>query len=297
VKNLERSVALSLMILVFISMACRVSKDISHLITEPLPAQGDLELDGASSPLCSCTAPQTPEETLTCDLIEANILNTTVRFQINSWIVKPDESGYLIDRSIGHGTVKDGRYLVTHNHFGEPFSENPEINRETIYGQIEIFDTNGTKVGQLPVNDVSIVLQDEETLVLDFQEVDGAGFFETMGFSSAGYMDWHTLPLATNAEVAQVDWDGKLTRVDWTTIQEINTGRPVAELVMFDELQVGASGGGVFFGTFHIGNNWTTVEELDPKGAVVGRYSTAALNSNRIVEISSHGEDSALVSY
>jgi hypothetical protein len=290
---------LSFMALSIVSIDYQASKGILFPRKILLPAQVELQLHSVDDNTNSCLAPTTPEDSATCDAIEAHILDSTVRFQIDNWVVKPDESGYMIDSSIGHGTVKDGRYLVTHNHFSEPFSDNPDIDQQIVYSYFQIFDVNGTKLIGLPGNDVSIVAQDEETLVLDFKERDNVGFFKALGLASAEFIEWPLLDLETNAEIAQVDWDGTIARVDWTTIQEVNVKDTVTRLVMSDGLLVGASGGGVFLRGFHIGNNWTTIEELDTLGVVVGQYSTAALNSNRVTKmepgLDTKHEDSSLV--
>ena len=55
-----------------------------------------------------------------CRQIEEVILQSTVRVRIETWVVKSGESGYEFGYSMGHATLKDGRYLVTHNHFNVP---------------------------------------------------------------------------------------------------------------------------------------------------------------------------------
>jgi hypothetical protein len=247
----------------------------------------------------SSQASTSPEASTTHDEIEAQILNSTVRFQVNYWVVEADESGYMIENTVGHGTVKDGRYLVTHNHFSEPFSNNPDVDVQDIYAHVWIYDVYGTKLIELSGSDVSIVLQDEETLVLDFQELNGVGLFEALGLKSAVFLDANSISLEPGTEVAQIDWDGTTARVDWTTVQAVNAEDEVTQLVMADALMPGASGGGVFFNGQHLANNWTTVEEIDNTGAIVGQYSTAAIDSSQVATFGPASEtthaDSTLV--
>ena len=209
-----------------------------------------------------------------CQHLEHALLQSTVRYQIDYWFVKPDESGYLYDTAIGHGTVKDGRYLVTHNHFGEPFTNQPAIDTQAIYQQIKIYNAYGELLAKLPRQELSIVVQEQQTLVIDFGEEAGQGFFANLGLLSADFRDAQTRPPQIGAEVAQIDWDGSTARVDWTTIQNIEEDNGVITLIMADNIKKGASGGGVFSQAVHIGNNWKT--------APLGQISTAALNTGSI---------------
>jgi hypothetical protein len=226
--------------------------------------------------------PTSPEASTKHDEFEARILRSTVRFQVNYWVVEADESGYMIESTVGHGTVKDGRFLVTHNHFSQPFSDNPNVNAQDIFAQVRIYSADGTKLTELSGKDVSIVLQDVETLILDLQELNGVGLFEAVGLKSAAFLQSHSLSLTPGTKVAQIDWDGRVAREDWTTVQAVNAEDGVTRLVMSDRLMPGASGGGVFLNGYHLANNWTTVEEIDNTGAIVSQYSTAALDSSQV---------------
>jgi hypothetical protein len=237
-----------------------------------LPVEIVYSRKGEQASKFSCLAPVNPEISTQCDRMEKEILRSTVRFQFDYWVVKSDESGYIIQNSIGHGTIKDGRYLVTHNHFSQPFLDQPQVNSDDIYTQIKIYNANGDLLTGLSKKDVSIVVQEQQTLVLDFGEENGLGFFTSLGLVSADFRDAYLLPLEPGSEVAQIDWDGAAARIDWATIQEVQNDQGMLSLVMSDHLKIGASGGGVFFQGVHVANNWQT--------APVGGISTAVLNSS-----------------
>ncbi len=84
-------------------------------------------------------------------------------------------------------------------------------------------------------------------------------------------------------EVAQIDWDGRTTRVDWVPVREVTLESGVPRLKLDDGAMVGASGGGIFFQGQHIANNWRVEEQIDASGAVVGQFTTVALNSTQVV--------------
>lgn len=204
-------------------------------------------------------------------LIEARILRSTLRLQVDYWLVAEAERGYLIENSVGHGTVKEGRYLVTHNHFGRPFAG---IGAAQVFTHVRLYDASGEEVAALSGDRIFVAHQEAQTLVLDFGLRDGQGFFHSLGLPSADFAPGQTLDLPAGSPIAQVDWDGTASRVDWTVLSK--SGR---DLALDDGLLPGASGGGVYWQGRHVGNNWTTVEELGRNGAVLRRYSVAAANS------------------
>lgn len=224
-----------------------------------------------------------PAASMLHERLAAQILCATVQFQVNYWAVSPDECGYMIQSTTGYGTVKEGRYLVTHNHFSPPFPKNPDVDAAAIYGQVQIYNAAGSKLAELPYDRVKIVMQGEETLALDFGERDGIGFFEALQFASAEFLDGQDVPLVPHTVLAQVDWDGRKARVDWTTVLRVDVVEGVTRFVVADPLMVGASGGGLFWHGYHVANNWTTVTAHDQTGAIIGGYSTAALNSRQVV--------------
>jgi hypothetical protein len=123
-------------------------------------------------------------------------------------------------------------------------------------------------------------LEEEELLVFAYKEAD---LFAELGFESAEFKDWGSLTLEAGMEVAQIDWDGATTRVDWTTIQEVKLEDGAPRLVLEDGAIPGASGGGIFLNGFHVANNWRIEEQVDASGAVVDTVTTVALNTAMVV--------------
>ena len=71
-----------------------------------------------AAPQFSCHRPRA-EQVAACAELDQQILDSTVRIQMHSWV---DAAGQpvLTPGRISHATIKDGRYLVTHNHFQHP---------------------------------------------------------------------------------------------------------------------------------------------------------------------------------
>ena len=208
--------------------------------------------------------------------LEEQILSTTVCICYESWLVADDESGYTIFRSVGLGTVKNDRYLVTHNHVAIPLSILPRAGEPDVYSRILLSDASGVERYSGPLTDFTVVAAEADTLILAHRE---PGFFTSLGFSSAEFSDWKTLSLAPGMEVAQVDWDGKIARVDWVHICDLDGTDDYARLELEDGTMVGASGGGVFWHGYHIGHNWRLDLGLDCQGNVVLQRTAVALNS------------------
>jgi len=59
----------------------------------------------------------------------------------------------------------------------------------------------------------------------------------------------------------------------------------VSRLILSSPLLPGAFGGGVFWNGSHIAVNWQTGRILSEDSEVLEEFSTAALNSNRVVAI------------
>ena len=231
----------------------------------------------------SCVNP-TPEDAPACRTLEQQILSSTVRIEIEAWIshpAGPEGSGLYEVRSArgnGHGTVKDGRYLITHNHFDVPLPASSNAS-SIAFGTVTVYDANGERLAlQAHPASLRIVQGGEETLELDFGLVGDVGFFAAAGLTSAHFESWQVAPLQVGTEVAQVNWDGSATRVDWVTIEAVVTDDGVCRLVLSRGLTPGASGGGVFWNSYHVANNWAVIETISADGGVRGRHSTAALN-------------------
>lgn len=212
--------------------------------------------------------------------LEEEILSTTVRILVESWVVRPDETGYDIHATLGHGTVMAGRYLVTHNHFSVPLSI-LQLQEDTgSYAVVYIYSSQGELLNKGPLTNFELAQNDVETLVFVHKQ---EGFFEELGFASAEFAAWPSLGLEPGMEVAQVDWDGLTARVDWVEVQSVILEDGAPRIVLDDSVLSGASGGGIFWKGSHVANNWRLEERIDATGTVVEAVTAAALNS---VEIS-----------
>jgi hypothetical protein len=241
------------------------------------PADNRMRPIKISGPLC---AHPMPHEVQRCDELEQQILASTIRIEWHHWIKSDDGGGYTRVDGIGHATIKEGRYLVTHNHSGILQSDlrNSEFNR------ISVITANGVPLWlKGPLYPVTVVVQDEETLVLDFGDYGGQGLFALMSVPSAEFKAWDSLPLEPGTEVAQVTWDGAKARVEWVTIDEIKTNNGTPRLELDNIVAEGASGGGVFWNGSHVANTWSQKTVLNANsGAVLRQYSVAALNSPQV---------------
>jgi hypothetical protein len=230
----------------------------------------------------SCSRPA-PDDAQTCQQIEQQILGYTVRIEIEAWIKHPVGHAGMFEyrRTIGngHATIKDGRYLVTHNHFDVPASVLADLDAIE-FGAVSIYTADGHKVdsGAQPLS-LNVAAGDPESLVLDFGTVGGEGYFAALGLPSAQFVSWGEIQLEPGAEVAQVDWDGSTTNVRWATVESIVTDDGPPRLVLSGGIKQGASGGGVFLNGYHVANNWTLRQYVGVGGDVQGESSTAALNS------------------
>ena len=84
-------------------------------------------------------------------------------------------------------------------------------------------------------------------------------------------------------EVAQINWDGATTWVEWVHIERITAAQDVTQIILSSSVRKGASGGGVFWNGQHIGNNWTTNEVRNSvNGEVIDTYSVAAVNAEML---------------
>ena len=225
----------------------------------------------------SCLVPSKAQVEL-CAALERSILDSVVRLEVRA----PDGKGGWAGGK-GHATVMKGRYLVTHNHFSVRLStfETMENNGAAA---VSLYRANGEKILlEAPPTIFKVVAEDSQSLVLDFgTDEEGQGFFEGQGLASADFRTWDDLQVVPGAEVAQVDWDGRMAYVDWVLVEEVldEGGTPV--LVLSDDLLQGASGGGVFWQGYHIANNWKSGEVVDEGGSVVRQFSKAALNTYNV---------------
>ena len=231
----------------------------------------------------SCQTPG-PKLGQTCAELEEQILAATVRIELHRWQEAEGVRGEHIDGGIGHATVKDGRYLITHNHFSMPL----DSIEGTVAGEqirISIYKANGEAIiDSAKPSTFTIVAEDSETVVLDFGEYVDEGLFAMLGIPSAQFSSWQALSLAPGMEVAQINWDNETAHVEWVQIKQVVTSDGTPYLELDNGVIKGASGGGVFWNGLHIGNNWTntTIQEATG-GAVLDAFSAAALNSELVM--------------
>jgi len=237
----------------------------------PLAVEGDPTVAAPQS----CAQPK-GKAVQACRELEQRILAATVRIELQSWKVADDESGYDIDYKVSHATIKDSRYLVTHNHYSIPLAIRPQDGEPEVYVAVTLSDSSGETLFKGSISDFELAWEDPETLILAYK---GEDLFQDKGMVSAEFSDWSTVPLKAGMEVAQVDWDGATTRVDWTTVQEVNVEDGVPRLVLADGVTLGASGGGIFWHGIHIANNWLLVQHYGELGALTDTMTKVALNS------------------
>ncbi len=224
----------------------------------------------------SCSSP-TPEILQNCRAIEEKILASTLRIQFREWQSEGDTRTY-IERGTSHGTVKDGRYLITHNHFSLPLTQ-MQNNAEGARIKVSISRVNGEVILQdMPLTAFTVVFEDEQLLIFDFLSYGDQGLFEMLEIPSAQFMAWQDAHLQVGTEIAQLNWDGQTAHVEWAHIRAIHDKENAPHIELDNFLQPGASGGGVFLNGVHIANNWARLTELDDSGSAVEQYSIAALN-------------------
>ncbi|MCP5014221.1 MAG: hypothetical protein GY938_02940 [Ketobacter sp.] len=231
----------------------------------------------ASSPVC---AKPVPDKIDKCNELERQVLASTVRLEWRFKIKNDDGQYTFVDGSMGLATIKTGRYLVTHNHPSVPLSGLKKGELTTV----SVFTANGRPLwieGSLEA--ITITEEDPETLILDFGSYGGEGLFGSMGMVSAEFKAWESLSLQPGMEVAQINWDGETTDVDWVTIEKVITEDNLPKLELANSVAPGTSGGGVFWNGYHIANTRSQVTAYGQNsGAVLREYSVAALNSAQV---------------
>lgn len=199
----------------------------------------------------------------------AGLLQSTVRMTIETWEVAADESGYVLNAGVGHATVLEGRYLLTHNHFDPPL-DNPGLTRLTL------FDETGQLL--LQTTSFEVVESCEGTQLVDMSPKEGQPTLAMLGRRSAAVAGPLESPPVAGDTVQQVVWDGQQTSLRATTVESLEIVEGIPRLVLPQAIVPGASGGGVFFHGRHIANNWTTRDYLDANDLIFDQDSTAAVN-------------------
>ena len=139
-------------------------------------------------------------------------------------------------------------------------------------------------ISQVPGQALSVLLVERETVVFDLGEKDGVGSLTALGLRSAKMLAQPSVSLETGMEVAQIDWDGNASHVDWVRIDATNTQSDTPIINVSNCVLNGASGGGVYWQGQHIGNNWSRTDNCST-GVVSGEeiVSTVALNSQTVI--------------
>lgn len=224
---------------------------------------------------------QAPSQTeTTCSQWEQQILATTVRIQMAGSVEFDLDMGRepIAHESISHATIVGGRYLITHNHF----KISPTYAGSGTSLHATLHNTANEMLAEAAT--FTVAYQDAETLVLEFVNEEGQGLFEAVGMPSAEVRSWEFVSLTPGVEVAQINWNGINTYVNCVTIEAIVIDEDVPRLELNSSLGPGASGGGIFWQGYHIGNNWqrTTLYESDSK-EIVRQFSCAVLNPSSVV--------------
>lgn len=225
-----------------------------------------------SSTAISCIDPS-PDLVAGCDAMAQQILDSTVRVMfLNSGPV-----------AIGHGTVVGGRYVITHNHYKYPLTDaTGEANHAT---KISLARANDEFIMRnAPLSNFTVVAAAPGMLLLDFRTIGGEGFFDHLGIPSAPVASWNSFAIQPGGEVAQANWDGKTTFVEWVRVSSIRDAGSTPALEIENFIELGASGGGVFYGGYHIGNNWLQgmIYHTDTQ-EMARRYSVATTNDANVL--------------
>jgi hypothetical protein len=215
-----------------------------------------------------------------CKELEQRILASTVRIEWNLWVKDDGDNKYSRVDRISHATVKEGRYLVTHNHADVLKSDA----KHKQFNRVSVFTSDGIPIWPKgPVDTLEVVVEDDETLVLDFGKCGDQGLFARWGIASAKFKAWDSVSLQPGTEVAQVVWNGSRAYVDWVRVDDVITESGPPRLELDSLVTSGASGGGVFWNGYHIANNWCQATVyVNDRGASPHQYSVAALNSPQV---------------
>ena len=284
----KKTLAASLIILITILLANLFAKpsmaaDLTNTSEDDNMQTVQAEQPALDNPELSCANP-TPAMVSNCQAMEAEILASTVRLLMFTPLMQVEGSGYRIVSGMGHATIKDGRYLVTHNHYEQTLTTMLLQGDPENLITVNIFDTNGEMIFQLPGRALSMSIVDRETVVFDLGEKDGSGFFDAYGLPSARFLAQPSVSLKPGMQVAQIDWDGNASHVDWVSITTETTQSGIQIIQVSNCVMKGASGGGVYWQGQHIGNNWSRSPNCDQDLAAESpSHTSVALNSQLIM--------------
>ena len=216
--------------------------------------------------------------------IEQTILASTLRIEISTWMMYVEGQGYASYSGDGHGTVIDGRHLVTHNHFQLPLKDLMADDENGELATVTLYKADGQQVWQGPLTAMDVAFEDSETLLFEFQDENSHGLFETLGIPSAELEMLPQNSVQFGTEVAQINWDNSRAYVQWTSVEAITKEGDTPVIRLSGCLVPGSSGGGIFMDGVHIANNWSKVDNCDATtNGDMPFQSTGALNSFELV--------------
>jgi hypothetical protein len=213
--------------------------------------------------------------------VEQTILASTLRIEINTWMMYVEGQGYVSYSGDGHGTVIDGRHLVTHNHYQVPLLDLMADNKNSELATVTLYKADSQQLWEGPLTAMEVAYEGSETLLFEFQDEDGRGLFERLGVPPANL---DVISVQVGTEVAQINWDNSRAYVQWTSVEAITKEGETPVIRLSGCLVPGSSGGGIFVDGVHIANNWSKVDGCDgsPNGDMPFQ-STGALNSVELV--------------
>ncbi|MDT8306571.1 MAG: hypothetical protein RRC07_11600 [Anaerolineae bacterium] len=237
-------------------------------------------------------AQQTAAKAAERQQLEERILAATLRIEIAVYAPQSKGGYALIDNSLGHATVMNGRYLVTHNHFSLTLED---LNDGTLRKLSAYAPDGSTLLKDAPFHSFKVELPNPETLVFDFGVYGRQGALGYIGMASAEFGTWQSLDLQPGAMVAQVRWDGVATVIEWVPVLAIRSENGTMVVEMEGTAEKGASGGGIFYNGYHVANNWyRRTEKRAATGQVLHQFTVGALNGAKLLtfaEMNSRGGD------
>lgn len=215
----------------------------------------------------SCGAPEDGHEGRLCAELEREILDSTLVINATFSANYCDDSDcyYLEFSGTSHATILDDNTLLTHDHFEKIANDkfglkltSGEFREIFSLKDITLYDTDGNHIaytGSVTTDIYSI----KETSLMTFESDIFVGKNKAVPSNS--------LP-ALGSEIAVINWAGELgsTRVDWVITEDdpltvFHQSSRVTSVITHDgTVKSGASGGGVYFKGYLVGNNWGEYE-------------------------------------
>jgi|CXWJ01.1.fsa_nt_gi hypothetical protein len=278
-RSLAMIILFGILALAVLPMASCALPPATYAVTEPIEVDVATPRDlvalqpQATTPE-SCAQPA-PELAAVCASTAQHILAATARLELRTYEEGWDgRAGAPVERIIGHGTVRDGRYVITHSHYH--LAPGDYGNGRLI--DVSVYRADGSlALNKLPANAIVVTIVNPETLMFDFGTYGSQGLLSMAGFASAEFGTLAANTLRPGMEVAQVDWDGQQAWVEWVPVMVVELDGDTPHLVLDHYIAQGASGGGVFFRGIHVATNWLQNTAQMTSGEVIRQYSIAAL--------------------